>query len=44
MVNKSDQRTLRVVVADDNEEIRLVLVKILGREFMVIDTAASGRS
>ena len=42
MGEQAPQRILRIVVADDNEEIRLNIVKILQRQFLVIDAVPCG--
>jgi DNA-binding NarL/FixJ family response regulator len=35
-------RTLRVIVADDHDEMRLKIVRVLARRFLVIEAVASG--
>ena len=44
MVSKAQPRTLRVIVADDHDEMRLHLVKILRRRFLIIDAVACGHA
>ena len=42
MVERALPRTIRIIVADDNDEMRMAMVKILMRHFLVIDAVTSG--
>jgi DNA-binding NarL/FixJ family response regulator len=39
-----EPRTLRIIIADDHLEIRLAMVKLLERQFLIIDAVACGRA
>ena len=43
-MSRAQPRTLRVIVADDHDEMRLHMVRILQRRFLVIEAVACGHA
>ena len=44
VMSRTERRTLRIIVADDHEEIRLAMVRLLQRRFLIIDAVGCGRA